>query len=149
MRNSSNKIKMSVSEALKNQIRYLKECQTLGEKVSSQPRVDLWEKLEKAEKNLMSFYLALQTINETKGNNPRIKERELLIRRLDVLNKTEVKIKKKQSKLGTLFNSFWNKISNKIDIKSAKTKIQSRVDVLTKELEEFNNSHFVTVELLQ
>lgn len=145
---SNNSITLTIEEALKRKESLLEDCKILAKKFSQKLDEQSWRELEKAELNLSTIHLALLTVNEQKGNNSRIKERELLIKKIDALNKALENVKKKKTKLGNLFNDWKNKIKGLVNIRSIKKKIQLRVDQLTKELETFNRSNSITIVLI-
>jgi seryl-tRNA synthetase len=143
----SKKLTLTAEEALKKQKELVEECKDLGVKFASKLDNTTWEQLERAEAKLNTIHLALLNLNETKANNSRIKERELLIRRLDVLNKANKSIDRKRTKLGNLFNTWFNKLKGIVNIPPLIKEIQNRIDNLTGELVEFNKTNFITVEL--
>lgn len=143
-------ITITVKDALKKKEEVTKRCKEVKSKFSKSPSMSIWSELENCEQNLHILTLSLLSINETKGNNSRIKERELLVRRLDVLKETEENIENRKKKQGHLniFKNWFNRLKSEVNISKMKRDIQKKIDKITKELEQFNENNTITVQLV-
>lgn len=130
---------ITVGEAITEGERLLSQCKLLGDKFAKAPDKKLWDDLVNANKMLKAVTVARLKANSDGGNNERIKEREGLIRQLEVIKKTENRVSK--SKIKNTIKSIKGWFSDdktKLNLEKVKVDILNRIDEISKELQEFN-----------
>jgi hypothetical protein len=136
-------VTITIEKALERQKQLVDLCKTQGIKFSKDPNQRNWNKLEEYEDEFKRLTLSLLLTNATLENNTRIKERELLVRRLDVLKKTNATIEKRKSKFSLKEFTRW--LRNKdVDTNKLREDIIMKIDTITQELIQFNQTSVVT-----
>jgi hypothetical protein len=136
---------LSLEEAISKKKYLVEECKILGDKFSKNPTRKAWADLQNSERHLKILTVAILNFNNDTDNNSRIKERELLVRSLDVLNKTNkvIENKKKHSPIH-IFSTWFKKI---IDIARLRGEIEAKIRSLTDELTNINKNNTITYSL--
>ena len=120
-------MKVSLSEAVVLKTQIAKSCIDLGRKFTKNSSKLNWKKLEDAEDDLLTVTTFLQEINAKNNNNCRIKEIELLKRKIGLL---KIVLGNKKHKILDRIRSIFFQLELK--------RLTKRYDVLTKEREEAN-----------
>lgn len=126
---------MTLSQAINIKKQLLDECVVIATKFKTTPTRELWNKLEDKEEDFEKVTTAIQDANSNKKNNSRIKQRELLVRRLEVLQGVRIKSKD--------FKSFFEKTF----FKTKESLIKRRIKNLANELSKFNTETTISVNL--
>lgn len=134
---------VTIVKALERQTELVELCKRQGTKFSNNPNYSNWSKLEEYEEELRRIHTSIRLVNATSHNDDRIKERELLTRRLDVLDKTDKVIDKKKKKFSLAVVTKWLQKKN-VDTNQLREEILLKIKKLTDQLTEFNTLNTVT-----